>query len=121
MIKKIKILVGVLFLSVIGVFTNKASAAGVNVDLSARPLEDYVASALSLAIWVAGLLSVGFIIFGGIQYITAGASKDGAQKAKTTLTYAITGLIIVLLSLVIRNFVLGRLGITEPAGIGGNQ
>lgn len=90
-------------------------ASTITTELPKSGFENYISSALSFAIWTAGLLSVAFIIIGGIQYITAGASKDGAQKAKTTLTYAIIGLVIVLLAFVIRNFVLGRLGVTEPA------
>jgi len=116
MIKKVKIIASTLVSSGVALFTNKASAASVSTgDLAQGSLETYITSALSFAIWAAGLLSVAFIIIGGFQYITAGASKDGAQKAKTTLTYAIIGLVIVMLALLIRNFILDRLAISKPA------
>jgi hypothetical protein len=115
MLKKVKVMASTVASSSVALFTNKASAAAIGTgDLAQGTLETYITAALSFAIWAAGLLSVAFIIIGGFQYITAGASKDGATKAKTTLTYAIVGLVIVLLALLIRNFVLGRLSVTAP-------
>ena len=64
---------------------------------------------IGVFIWVAGVLSVLFIILGGVQYITAGASKDGATKAKNTLIYALIGTVVVVLALVIRNYVLDKI------------
>jgi len=118
MIKKVKIIASALASSGIALVTNKASAAVTipgtvqqNVDI-----DQVISNILAVAVWIAGLLSVFFIIYGGIQYITAGASKDGVTKAKTTLIYAIVGIIVVVLGVSIRNFVLSRLG----AGSGAN-
>ena len=76
-----------------------------------------VNTGINLFIGLAGVLSVIFIILGGFQYITSGTSKDGTTKAKNTITYAIIGLIIVALSVVIRNFVLSKFG----TGVSGSQ
>lgn len=60
---------------------------------------------------VAALIAVAFIIIGGFRYITAGGDEEGAESGKKTLTNAIIGLVIVILSytimIVIYNAVLG--------------
>lgn len=118
MINKTKKIVSALASSAVLLVTGRASAAPIDTSgLATGTLESYISSALNFAIWAAGLLSVAFIILGGFQYITAGASKDGTAKAKTTLTYAIIGLVVVLLAIVIRNFVLGRLTLSAPTGV----
>ena len=56
---------------------------------------------------IAGIVAVGFIIFAGIRYVTSGGDAEKVKKAKSTLLYAIIGLIIAALALVIVNLVLG--------------
>ncbi|MDD5731423.1 MAG: hypothetical protein PHU42_00790 [Patescibacteria group bacterium] len=129
MIKKVKLIAGTFVLSTMVLIANKVSAVTCitpnnppgctsgsidTKELAVGNLNTYISDALGFAIWAAGLLSVVFIIIGGFQYITAGASKDGATKAKNTLTYAIIGLVIVLLALVIRNYVLTSIGVSIP-------
>ena len=46
------------------------------------------------------------IIYGGFRYITSGGSSEGVGAAKSTLIYAIIGLIIVALAQLIVQFVL---------------
>jgi hypothetical protein len=49
-------------------------------------------------IGLVGLTSVAFIIIGGFQYVTARGNEEQAESGKKTLTNAIIGLIIVVLS-----------------------
>jgi type IV secretory pathway VirB2 component (pilin) len=49
----------------------------------------------------AGIIAVLFIIIGGYQYIFSGANEDLAEKGKKTLTNAVIGLVIIILSYVI--------------------
>lgn len=51
------------------------------------------------------ILALIFIIISGIKWITAGGDKTKVQSARGTLTYAIIGLILALLSFFIVNFV----------------
>jgi len=48
--------------------------------------------AISLLIFLVVLLSLIFTIVGGIMYMTSGGNKEGAAKAKNTITYALVGL-----------------------------
>ncbi len=55
----------------------------------------------------AGLIAVIFLIWGGFQYITAGGNEETAEKGKGTVVNAIIGLVIIGLSYVIVNVVIG--------------
>ena len=56
---------------------------------------------------IAGIVAVGFIIFAGIRYVTSGGDAEKVKSAKNTLLYAIIGLLIAALAMVIVNIVLG--------------
>lgn len=53
------------------------------------------------------LLTLFFLIYGGIRWIVSGGNKEKLQQARQTLTYAIIGLIVVLLSFFIINVIGG--------------
>ncbi len=56
---------------------------------------------IAYAIIIAGFLSVAFIFFGGISFILSGGQEDKIKQAVSTIRYAIIGLIITVLSVVI--------------------
>jgi len=49
----------------------------------------------------AGVTSVIALVIGGIMYISAGGDQSKAEGAKKTITYAVLGLVIIILALVI--------------------
>jgi len=55
----------------------------------------------------AGIIAVGFIIWAGIRYVLSGGDAEKVKKAKNTLLYAIIGLLIAALAMIIVNLVLG--------------
>ncbi|MBU1018843.1 MAG: hypothetical protein ABII07_02325 [Patescibacteria group bacterium] len=56
---------------------------------------------IAYAIIVAGFLSVAFIFFGGISFILSGGQEDKIKQAVSTIRYAIIGLIVTVLAIVI--------------------
>ncbi len=56
---------------------------------------------LAYAIIVAGFLSVVFIFVGGISFILSGGQEEKIKSAVSTIRYAIIGLIITILAIVI--------------------
>ncbi|MBU1953650.1 hypothetical protein KKH03_01610 [Patescibacteria group bacterium] len=62
---------------------------------------DIINKGLAYAIIVAGLLSVIFIFVGGISFILSGGKEDKIKQAVSTIRYAIIGLIVTVLSVVI--------------------
>lgn len=66
---------------------------------------------LAYAIIIAGLLSVVFIFIGGISFILSGGQEDKIKQAISTIRYAIIGLIVTILAVVIVSAVGGALGL----------
>ncbi|MBD3360969.1 hypothetical protein GF366_04175 [Candidatus Peregrinibacteria bacterium] len=56
---------------------------------------------LAYAIIIAGFLSVVFIFIGGISFILSGGQEDKIKSAVSTIRYAIIGLVITILAIVI--------------------
>lgn len=59
---------------------------------------------------IAGLVAIGFIIWGGILYLTSQGSPDQTQKAQNTLQNAILGLVICILAIALVSFIGARIG-----------
>lgn len=53
---------------------------------------------LNIVLLVVGSLAVAFLIWGGLRYILASGNEEAAEAAKKTITSAILGLLIVILS-----------------------
>jgi hypothetical protein len=64
-------------------------------------IPDVINKGLAYAILFAGILSVIFIIIGGFSFILSGGSEDKIKQAVGTIRYAIIGLVITILSVVI--------------------
>ena len=67
--------------------------------------------AIAYAIIIAGFLSVVFIFFGGISFILSGGQEDKIKQAVSTIRYAIIGLVVTLMAVVIVGFVGRALGL----------
>ena len=55
-------------------------------------------------------LALIFLIWGGIQWTMSGGDKEGIQKARLKLTYAIIGLVVTTLAFFIVNIISGFFG-----------
>lgn len=66
---------------------------------------DMVTNLIQWFIAMAGVVSVIFIVVGGWGYITASGDPSKLQKAKSTIMYAIIGLVIVALAEVLTAFI----------------
>lgn len=59
---------------------------------------------------IIGLVSVGFIIFGGFQYMTSQGSPDSTKQAQQTIINALIGLVIALIATGLVSFIGTKLG-----------
>ena len=66
---------------------------------------DFISGIISWLIGVAGLVAAGFIVIGGISYVTSSGVPGKIQKAKNTIVYALIGLVVVGLAQLITAFV----------------
>lgn len=67
-----------------------------------------VNTVVNLFSWIVGVVAVIMIIVGGFRYITSGGDSAKVGTAKTTIIYAIIGLIIVALAQIVVKFVLAK-------------
>jgi hypothetical protein len=59
---------------------------------------------------IAALVAVGYVIFGGFQYITSQGSPDSTKKAQQTIINALIGVVVAILAASIVAFIGNRLG-----------
>lgn len=96
--------------SIIAAITAFAAPAGVAFAQSSTSivgaaqeidLMEIIKKGLAYAILIAGFLSVVFIFIGGISFILSGGDEAKIKQAVSTIRYAIIGLIITILAVVI--------------------
>jgi hypothetical protein len=73
---------------------------GINCSNS-TDVQSLVVMIIDIVLSVAGIIAVLFVIIGGYWYILSGGNEETAEKGKKTLTNAIIGIIIIVLSFVI--------------------
>lgn len=59
---------------------------------------------------IAALVAVGFVIYGGIQYVTSQGSPDATKKAQQTIINALVGVAIAVVAAAIVSFIGSKLG-----------
>lgn len=59
---------------------------------------------------VAGLVAIGFIIWGGVTYITSQGDPQQTQKAQQTINNALLGLAMCIMSIAVVTFIGSRVG-----------
>lgn len=64
---------------------------------------------VEILLHVVAYISIAFIIIGGFKYITSSGSADGNEKGRKTITNAVIGLIISIVSIGIINLIFGGL------------
>ncbi len=79
-------------------------AEGITKTGSAR---EFIVNVTNFVLGFLGLAAVIVIIYGGILYVTAAGEEERAGKGKKSITYAIIGLIIVLMSYALVNTIIG--------------
>lgn len=56
---------------------------------------------INIALALAGLIAVLYLVIGGFRYITAGGNEDAAGSAKKIILNAVIGIIVIILSFVV--------------------
>lgn len=83
--------------------------AAIAENTSDASLGDFLNRIKNYLLAFMGALAVFFIIFGGIQMVTSSGNPKRLETAKKTLTYAVGGLILVVLAQVIFAILTGSL------------
>lgn len=81
-----------------------------NTDPATWKLEDIstlIDNLIALAADLAGGIAIIMLIWAGIQYFTAYGNEEKANKAKTTITWAIVGLVFIILARILASEIIG--------------
>lgn len=82
--------------------TSPALAAE-SADLS--KVQNFIRNIIQVLVTLAGLLAAGFLVIGGIGYITSSGNPEHLERSKRTIIYAGLGLAIAIGAFVISNIV----------------
>lgn len=80
---------------------NPAFAATTDVT----KIQTFIQSVIQILVTLAGLVSVGFFVWGGFGYITSSGNPEALDKSKKTILYSAVGLAVVLGAFVLSNIV----------------
>lgn len=73
--------------------------------INSLSLQAIISWAITLTLSVAVILTLVFLIVGGLKWIISGGDKKQLEGAQKTIQYAIIGLVVILLSFFIINFI----------------
>lgn len=79
-------------------------SGGDNIDVS-KTVTLVLIAIIELLTRLAGLISVGFIIWGGIQYVISQGEPEHLKSAKDTITNALVGFVVVVLAIALVQFI----------------
>lgn len=72
-----------------------------NIPASLKCIPFFFNNIIAFAMALVGSLAVFFIVLSGIKFLTSGGDPSKVEGAKKSLTYAIVGLVIILMSFVV--------------------
>ena len=78
-------------------------ALAVSADVT--KVESFLKSVIQILVTIAGLVSAGFFVWGGVGYITSSGNPESLDRSKKTIFYSAIGLVIVLGAYVLTNIV----------------
>ena len=87
------------------------------VNVPRAGLREATVRVLNFALTFVGLIAVAMLIYGGFRYLTSAGNEETTKQAKRIILYAIIGIVVILLSAVIVNFLVGSV----PQAIQGTQ
>jgi len=82
---------------------------GLNNSLSQADPRTVIGRIINLALGFLGVLAVGIVLLGGFKWMTAGGNEEKTGEAKKLLGAGVIGLVIILSSWAIANFLISSL------------
>lgn len=86
----------------------------INGQNPGQPIGSTLGDIVNIISLIVGIAAVIMIVIGGFKFVTSGGDSNAVKSARSTIIYAIVGLIVVLLAQVIVRFVLNPPPTTPP-------
>jgi hypothetical protein len=82
----------------------------INIDFSKNPQDAWLIGlgVADILLRVAALVAIGYVVYGGVQYITSQGQPDATSKARQTIINALIGLVIAISASATVTFIAGR-------------
>lgn len=84
------------------------SSSGCNATDTSGAINNTISTVINVISVIVGAVAVIMIIVGGFRYVTSAGNPEGAKSARSTILYAIIGLVVVALAQLIVHFVLNK-------------
>jgi hypothetical protein len=68
-------------------------------------IQTFIQSVIQVLVTLSGLVAAGFIVWGGVGYITSSGNPEALEKSKKTILYSAIGLVLVLGAFVLSNVI----------------
>jgi hypothetical protein len=78
-----------------------------------------ISTAVNILSSIVGIAAVVMVIVGGVKYITSGGDSNKVGAAKTTIMYALVGVLIAVMSQVLVHYVINKATAPEPVFVPG--
>ena len=90
--------------------TNPAVKPSVGITSGPEIIQLFLTNFIEIALVAASVIFLFMLLAGGFSWISSGGDKEGIQKARLKLTYAIIGLVVTTLAFFIVNIISGFFG-----------
>jgi hypothetical protein len=67
-----------------------------------------VKTVIDIISWIVGIVSIIMVVFGGFRYVTSGGDSTATSSARSTILYALVGLVVAVMAQVLVHFVFER-------------
>ncbi len=83
----------------------------INIDIQQNPEQLWLIGfgVIDILLRLAGLVAVGFVIYGGFRFVTSQGEAEGIKAARSTIINALIGLVITIFASTIITFIAGRI------------
>jgi hypothetical protein len=89
---------------------------GPGVPTTSSDLTNVIQTVFTVAYSIAGVISFGYLVYGGYKIIMSTGDPQKMKEGQNTVAYALIGLVLVVSTAVIFNFVAEKLGIGSLIG-----
>ena len=85
-----------------------AGGGSCSTGSSGTDVKTIINTVITLLSWIIGVIAVIMIIYGGFKFVTSAGDSGKVTSARSTIIYALIGLVIVALAQTIVKFVIGQ-------------